>query len=58
MPVKLLPVPSEGVTEKLGNSLWVPCPACHTAFPVSSSMYRQRNVKLHCPTCHHEFHPD
>jgi endogenous inhibitor of DNA gyrase (YacG/DUF329 family) len=58
MPVKPLPVPSEGVSEKLGNSIWVPCPACGTAFPVSPSMHGQRMVKLHCPACHEEFHPD
>ena len=58
MPVRPLPQPSEGVTEKLGNSIWVTCPACATAFPVSPSMHGQRKVKLHCPACHTEFLAD
>jgi hypothetical protein len=58
MRVKPLPLPSEGVSEKLGNSVWVACPACATAFPVSPSIYGQRVVPMHCPACHEEFFAD
>jgi NAD-dependent SIR2 family protein deacetylase len=54
--VTRLPPATESVSEKLGNSLWVTCPNCHSSFPVSPELHTHPQVPMHCPTCHHEFH--
>jgi uncharacterized Zn-finger protein len=45
----------ERLSEKLGNSTWVACPACATAFPVSARLANHATALMHCPNCHTDF---
>lgn len=49
------PPAAEALAEKRGNSVWVGCPACATAFPVSPVLTAHPTVKMTCPTCHQDF---
>jgi hypothetical protein len=46
---------AEPVTEKLGNTVWVACPKCATAFPVSPALAGHATAQMHCPACHNDF---
>ena len=41
--------------EKSGNTSWTQCPACEGWFHIGPGLLQRPQVKLHCPSCHHEF---
>lgn len=40
--------------EKRGSAAWAQCPRCAGWLPVGLTLLASQ-VKMHCPTCHHEF---
>ncbi|MBT5564455.1 MAG: hypothetical protein HOJ91_02105 [Rhodospirillaceae bacterium] len=41
--------------EKTGNTSWTQCPACDEWFHIGPGLLDRPEVKMHCPSCHHEF---
>jgi len=46
-----------GAYEKVGNTVWVRCPACASWFPVSPLMLDGIAPPCICPACHADFRP-